>query len=1004
MCAAMTRTHLVLVLSSLFIVACGGATTEDSTADDEASSGTEVVATPTPETTPTDPTPTGPLPEGVTPTRYALDLEVVPSRETFRGTVDIRVRLDRPTQRIWMHGTGMTVSEAWIATGFEGDLANGPLRSRPTSAESARWEPSDREGVNRVVTDVPVGPGEVTIHLAYETRFDRQLKGLYRVDVGDDHYAFTQFEPTSARYAFPGFDEPRFKTPFDITLRVPEAEHGVANTREIENAVENGLRRLRFAATEPLPTYLVAMAVGPLDIVEGTAIPANDVRATPLPFRGICARGRGAEMRYAMEHTAALVASLERWTGVAYPYDKLDIVAVPDFASGAMENAGLITFRETFLLLPEQPGEDHVRAFTSIMAHELAHHWFGDLVTMPWWDDIWLNEAFATYMATRTVADVAPEQNASMSAVAGAQGAMGADSLGSARRIRQPITSDHDIRNAFDSITYQKGAAVIAMFERYVGPDVFRAGIHRYLEEHRFGTATGDDLLLAISREAGRDVTTPFRTFLDQPGVPLVHADLACGEGGNVVSLRQERFTPLGFSSDGFAAESFAADAAAPTPAEPQAPSRWQIPVCVRYGRGRTSAEACTLLNQTSARIDLPAGACPEWVHPNAGASGYYRFALPSDDLDALVTRGYAQLDPRERLSLANNVRAMVGAGTADARDVLALLPRFANDDERLVAIEPIGLVAHVVDDLADAEYRADARAWAGTLYARRFQRLGWTARRGERGDDRLLRRDLASFMARIARDPAVLARASQLGQAYVGRGTGRSADGQLHPEAVQAELLGVVTIAAVNDLHQPPCPRGQTCEANALSAEQVAFFDHVLGLAVASDDGTVRTRLFAALASAETPTLAERALDLTLDPRLRVNELGIPMGIQAETPEGRRRALSWVSGHLPALRERLATTRLGYVPWTFGGLCTVEERTAVSSLFAPVIAEWPGGPRNLAGTLEAISMCIARRERQLPAVNWFFQSRRPRRAGDAEAIAPLSVVRAQQSVRAPIP
>jgi alanyl aminopeptidase len=386
-------------------------------------------------------------------------------------------------------------------------------------------------------------------------------------------------------------------------------------------------------------------------------------------------------------------------------------------------------------------------------------------------------------------------------------------------------------------------------------------------------------------------------------------------------------------------------------------------------------------------------------VHPNAGASGYYRFALPADDLDALVTRGYAHLDPRERLSLANNVRAMVGAGTADARDVLALLPRFANDDERLVAIEPIGLVAHVVDDLVDAEYRADARAWAGTLYARRFQRLGWTARRGERGDDRLLRRDLASFMARIARDPAVLARASQLGRAYVGQGTGRSADGQLHPDAVQAELLGVVTIAAVNDRRDPPCPRGEACVTNGVSPEQVAFFDHVLGLAVASDDGTVRTRLFAALSSAETPSLAERALDLTLDPRLRVNELGIPMGLQAETPEGRRRALSWVSGHLPALRERFATTRLGYVPWTFGGLCTVEERTAVSTLFTPVIAEWPGGPRNLAGTLEAISMCIARRERQRSAVNWFFESRRPRRPGDLAAIEPPSIVPLEQIV-----
>lgn len=951
----MMRTSLfsLCCLSLAVVLGCGGTGTdhEGSTttpaASEEVSSGREIT-----ERRDVEQTPIGPLPEGVTPLRYALDLEVLPSRDTFSGTVDVRVRLDRATDRIWMHGASMTVTEAWIAPGFEGDLANGPLRARPSSAADARWEPSEREGIARVVTDRPVGPGEVTIHLRYEAPFDRQLKGLYRVDVGDDHYAFTQFEATSARYAFPSFDEPRWKTPFDITLRVAEAERGFANTRELEESVEGGVRRIRFAPTEALPTYLVAMAVGPLDVVEGTAIPANEVRSTPLPFRGLCARGRGAEMRYAMEHTAAILASQERWTGVPYPYDKLDIVAVPDFASGAMENAGLITFREVFLLLPTQPGEDQVRAFTSIMAHELAHQWFGNLVTMPWWDDIWLNEAFATYMASRTVADVAPEQNATMAELASAHGAMGSDSLSSARRIRQPIESDHDIRNAFDAITYQKGAAVIGMFERYLGADVFRAGIRRYLAEHRFGTATGEDLLTALSVTSGRDVTTPFGTFLEQPGVPLVRADLSCGEGGNVVHLSQQRFTPLGFS------------------AEPDAaPSLWQVPVCVRHGRGRASEQACTLLTQPEGRLQLPAGSCPEWLHPNANGDGYYRFAMPADDLDALVTRGYAQLTPRERLSLANNVRAMVGAGTSDVDVVMRLLPRFAADSERLVAIEPVGLAMHVVDDLVAPSERDAARAWAGSLYARRFQRLGWTSRRTERGDDRLLRRDLAMFMTRTAREPAAIARASALGTAYVGRGTGRAADGRLHPEAVEPELVTVAMVAAIGD------PRGPAT-SEAPSEAQQAFFDHVLALAFASSDGTVRQRLLAAASSVEVPSLAARALDLTLDARLRVNELGTPMGAQAETPEGRARALRWVGAHLPQLTERLATTRLGYVPWTFAGLCTTDDRAAVSALFSPVIGQWPGGPRNLAGSLEAISMCVARRERQQAPAQRFFEAR----------------------------
>lgn len=934
---AMRRKSLFLGLIA-WAIGCSSTAEPVRSAELASSSGAELASEPTPP--PPDPAPEGQLPDGVTPLRYALDLEVVPSRDGFAGTVDVRVRLDRPTQRIWMHGAGLDVSEAFVVPGLEGDLARGPLTSRPASAVDATWEPGEREGVARVLLPVPVGPGEATIHLRYAARFDRQLKGLYRVDVGADHYAFTQFEATSARYAFPSFDEPRFKTPFDLALRVPAGEVGVANTHELDSTpLEDGLRRIRFATTEPLPTYLVALAVGPLEVVESAPIPANDVRSAPLPFRGICARGRGAELRHALEHTPAIVRSLEQFTGIAYPYDKLDIVAVPDFASGAMENAGLVTFREQLLLLGATPPEDQVRGFTNVMAHELAHHWFGDLVTMPWWDDIWLNEAFATYMASRTVAEVAPEQNAPMSELASSHSAMGQDSLASARRIRQPIQSDHDIRNAFDAITYQKGAAVIAMFERFMGEEDFREGIRVYLRQHRFGTARGEDLLAALSEVAGRDITTPFLSFLDQPGVPLVTADLACGEGGNVIALSQERFVPLG--------------------SEASREARWQVPVCVRYGVGRETHEVCELLAGPTARLQLPESSCPSWIHPNANGDGYYRFAMPADDLDALVTRGYASLTARERLSLANNVRAMVATGALDVDRAMALLPRFAGDEERLVADEPMSLATAIVDELVDDATRDEARAWAGTLYAARARRLGWTARRGERGDERLLRRDLLVFLARTARDAATIREASARGHAYVGRATGRGpSDGRLHDDAVEPELAGLAVLVAAND------PAGQA-----------AFFDHVLALATGTEDAIVRGHLLGALGGVEEPTLAVRALGLTLDPRLRVNELGIPMGVQVQTPPGRERTFGWVTEHLDGLRDRLATTRLGYVPWTFAGFCSAADRARVQALFAPSIAEWPGGPRNLAGATEAIAVCDARRTRQSAAALRFFQS-----------------------------
>jgi alanyl aminopeptidase len=346
-----------------------------------------------------DPPPAGPLPEGVSPEHYRLALTVDPASERFSGEVWIRVRLDAPTQRVWMHGGAMTVSSSTV--------------SRPgvEAAVPATWTTSvERPEIAALRFAQPEGPGVVELHLVFDAPFGRQLAGLYRVDVGADHYAFTQFESTSARLAFPGFDEPRWKTPFDVELTVRQDDVAIANTREVESTpVEGGLRRVRFATTEPLPTYLLAMAVGPLDVIEAAPIAANAVRPNALPFRGIAARGRGPELRHALAHTPDLLAALEAYTGTAYPYDKLDIIAVPDFASGAMENAGAITFREQLLLLGEQPPEDQVRSFTGVMAHELAHQWFGNLVTMAWWDGLWLNEGFAAFMEHFCVDALYPE-------------------------------------------------------------------------------------------------------------------------------------------------------------------------------------------------------------------------------------------------------------------------------------------------------------------------------------------------------------------------------------------------------------------------------------------------------------------------------------------------------------------------------------------------------------------------------------------------------------------
>ncbi|HLK45193.1 MAG TPA: M1 family metallopeptidase, partial [Acidimicrobiales bacterium] len=343
------------------------------------------------------------------------------------------------------------------------------------------------------------------------------------------------------------FDEPGFKIPFAVTLVVPSGDQAIANTPEVERspAAAAGATRVRFAPTPPLPSYLVAFAVGPLDVVRAADVPPNPVRPKPLPLRGVAVKGRGGELAYALGHAGELLSMLETYFGVPYPFEKLDLLAVPQL-SGAMENPGAVTFDEPLLLFDPKTAPLRQRLdYAMVVAHELSHQWFGDLVTMAWWDDTWLNESFAEWMGYKVAQQWEPALRADLDFAEGTQSAIGTDSLVSARQVRQPIASADDIENAFDDTTYKKGGAVISMFERWLGPEVFQKGVRAHMARHRFATASADDFLAALSDAAGRDVAAPYRTFLDQPGVPFVEAALVCDGGAPPrLHLRQSRFLP----------------------------------------------------------------------------------------------------------------------------------------------------------------------------------------------------------------------------------------------------------------------------------------------------------------------------------------------------------------------------------------------------------------------------------------------------------------------------
>ncbi len=840
---------------------------------------------------------------------YHIELSIVPEQDRFAGLVEISLELDAPADGIWLHGQNLEVSTLYVDTG--------------TARLPGTWTQRTDDGVVRLTFPEPLPAGRATLHVEYEAQFNQELRGLYRVESDGNFYAFTQFEATSARAAFPSFDEPRFKTPFDVVLTVPKVAVAAANT-PAERTVEMSpkLRRVKYVTTAPLPTYLLAWAVGPFDVVEEEPLPANAIRQEAIPFRGIAVRGQGRKLQYALEHTAAFVEALESYFGIPYPYPKLDIVAVPDFAAGAMENVGLITFREPLLLLSANAPESQRRSFAYVMAHELAHQWFGNLVTMPWWNDIWLNESFATWMGNKVVEELHPEYRNDLSTLAYTHGAMNFDSLSSAHRIRRPVRDHHDIHNAFSAITYQKGGAVLEMFEQWMGPERFRQAIQLHLRRHANATASATDLLATLNAVDGRDIASAFRSFLVQPGVPLVTAQLRCDEHGASVTLAQERYFPVGSKGD---------------------PDRsWIIPICLRDG----SSEPCMLLQDPAAKRSLDR--CPSWWMPNRDAAGYFRFSLDDQSREQLRNEGFAKLSDREKLAVVDSLNAAFDQASIDAEQWGIWFPILARSELRQLATAPMGPLDFMANEAAPEASKGDVQRYARRLYAPLYRSLGWQSRAGDSSDDKLRRESLMRFLVMDVRDPGARKRASELGLLYV-KQLQRGND----EPPVAPELGGLILAAAVQVEGEP-------------------VFEALWELFQSTSDAVLRGRILGALGHAE-GSLTERALALSLEPSLRLNEVSGLLAPSFRNPETRTLAWVWLRANFDRHLSRVGPDLAARAPWYTASFCDEASAEEARIFFEPRIAGLPGGPRNLTGALETIALCAALVQAQRPSVIDFF-------------------------------
>ena len=510
--------------------------------------------------------PLGQLPGTVTPVHYRLDLTIVPDRPRYSGVVEIDLNLEAPHKTIYLHGRELTV---------EGVTA----RLNDASTVNATYAQVHDSGVARLTFDRELPKGRVTLHLPFNAAFKSAPDALTSMTDSGNKYAWTQFESISARRAFPSFDEPRFKTPFDIAITTRKTDAVVTNTLPVkEEDAGNGLKKTVFATTAPLPTYLIAFAVGPYDVTTGPTIPPWKARTNAIPLRGITVDGKGDRVRYALEQTPMLVRYLEDYFAAPFPYPKLDLITPPNFSAGGMENAGAITYTERGILLDETASVQQKRYFTLLHAHEVAHQWFGDLVTPKWWNDIWLNESFATWMGNKASRRRLAARRVRPRHAARRARRDGLDSLSTARAIRQPIESNDDIANAFDGLTYDKGGGVLGCSNAISATTPSAKACAPICAASPTAPPT---CAISWSRSpkapASPKSCPPSKSFLNQPGVPLVRAKSTCS--GPRSRRRDSRNRPSArrTSSD---------------------KRNWSVPVCMR-DMTKGKRRSCTMLTPT---------------------------------------------------------------------------------------------------------------------------------------------------------------------------------------------------------------------------------------------------------------------------------------------------------------------------------------------------------------------------------------------------------------------
>jgi len=844
------------------------------------------------------------LPSTVRPEHYALTLTPDLKAATFTGVESIDLTLAEPTNHI-------TLNAAEIAFQSVTVTANGQLQTAAVSL--------DKEKEQATFTFPEKLPaGNATLSIAYTGILNNELRGFYLSKTARRNYAVTQFEPTDARRAFPCFDEPAYKATYDITLIVDAGDTAISNsaiesdTPGDKSAQGAGKHALKFATTPKMSTYLVAFLVGDFQCTAG--------ESDGVKIRSCATPDKVALTPFSVDVAKYVLHYYNTYFGIPYPLKKLDLIAIPDLEAGAMENFGAITYRETDLLIdPQTASIFSKKEVAVVVAHEVAHQWFGDLVTMQWWDNLWLNEGFASWMENKSVATMHPEWNIDESVISEVDRTLDVDAQPTTRAIRAKADTPDEINQMFDGIAYGKAAAVLLTIENYLGEETFRQGVHKYLAAHLYSNATAEDFWNAQTIASGKPVDKMMESLVAKPGEPI----LTFGEPANgKVAVAQQRF--------------FLSPSIQPDPTQ-----KWTLPVCFKTGH---EGEECQVLTAAETVLRAPTGTA---FFANAGGKGYYRSDYPASVYATLVAGVESSLTPGERISLIGDEWAQVRANKAPIGDYLNLTAAVKDDPGAEVLSEALGGVDAIVQRVAATpQERAALAAWIRSTFAPRLTQLGPPSA-SDSPNTRELRGQLFGVLGYFGMAPAVLAQANQIVEKYLD-----------DPASVDPTM-------------------GQTALFIAARNGDAALFDRLQKVSETSTNPELQVGALRLLAQFQDPALVQRSLDYAASGKVRNQDAALQFAIALEVNETREQAWKYIKTHWDKVQAQFTTEMGAVLVGSAGSFCSAESRDDVKSFFAD--HKVAASSVALKHAIERIDGCIEFRSLQEPTLqHWLAAQPKP--------------------------